>query len=108
MHCARYYRTYHDTIADSVRYKGLREFIEKGSSRYLDQRLVQRIRNVITVLVLVEDLDELLEKAPSGWRVHSLSGKRQNQWSVSVSGNWRITFEERGGIIEHLNLEDYH
>ena len=95
-------------IINSVRHKGLREFIEKGSSRYLDQRLVQRIRNVITVLVLVEDLDELLEKAPSGWRVHSLSGKRQNQWSVSVSGNWRITFEERGGIIEHLNLEDYH
>jgi len=27
---------------------------------------------------------------------------------VSVSGNWRITFEERGGILDRLNLEDYH
>jgi len=25
-----------------------------------------------------------------------------------VSGNWRITFEERNGGIERVNLEDYH
>ena len=47
------------------------------------------------------------EAAP-GWRVHRLSGARRNEWSVSVSGNWRITFEERDGGIERVNLEDYH
>ena len=34
--------------------------------------------------------------------------QRRNEWSVSVSGNWRITFEDRNGAIEHVNLEDYH
>ena len=29
-------------------------------------------------------------------------------WSVSVSENWRITFEEDDGHIDRLNLEDYH
>ena len=32
-----------------------------------------------------------------GWRDHRLSGERRREWSVSVSGNWRITFEERDG-----------
>ena len=47
------------------------------------------------------------EAAP-GWRVHRLSGDRRNEWSVSVSANWRITFEEQDGVIGRLNLEDYH
>ena len=46
--------------------------------------------------------------APPGWRAHRLSGERQNEWSVSVSGNWRVTFEEENGCIDRLNLEDYH
>lgn len=29
-------------------------------------------------------------------------------WSVSVSGNWRITFKEESGYVDGLNLEDYH
>ncbi len=36
------------------------------------------------------------------------AGARRNEWSVSVSDNWRITFEERDGGIERVNLEDYH
>ncbi|MDE0523459.1 MAG: hypothetical protein OXH79_16025 [Boseongicola sp.] len=40
--------------------------------------------------------------------MHRLSGDRSSEWSVSVSGNWRITFEERDGAIERLNLEDCH
>ena len=98
----------YDMNVNSVRHKGLRKFLAKDSSRYLDQELVQRIRNIITVLVLAEDMDEFCRKAPPGWRVHELSGNRQNQWSISVSGNWRITFEERKGEVKHLNLEDYH
>ena len=43
-----------------------------------------------------------------GWRVHRLSGDRRNDWSVSVSGNWRITFREADGYIDRLDLEDYH
>ena len=35
-------------------------------------------------------------------------GDRRGEWGVSVSGNWRITFEEVDGYIDRLNLEDYH
>ena len=52
-------------------------------------------------------MERFIGEAAPGWRVHRLSGERRNEWSVSVSANWRITFEERDGTIERLNLEDY-
>ena len=56
----------------------------------------------------VEDIDSFAENAPRGWWFHRLTGDRKHEWSVSVSGNWRITFEEADGYIDRLNLEDYH
>ena len=76
--------------------------------RFLRADLVSRVRNVLTVLALADDLGAFLADAPPGWRVHQLSGDRQREWSISVSRNWRITFEETDGCIEGLNLEDYH
>jgi len=45
---------------------------------------------------------------PPGWRIHQLAGDRAGTWSISVSGNWRLTFEVVSHDIEHLDLEDYH
>jgi toxin HigB-1 len=45
---------------------------------------------------------------PPGWRIHQLSGDRRGTWSISVSGNWRITFTVEGNEIADLDLEDYH
>jgi proteic killer suppression protein len=43
-----------------------------------------------------------------GFDLHKLKGDRQNEWAISVSGNWRITFRlEKGDVID-INLEDYH
>jgi len=58
------------------------------------------------MLVLISDIDSL--RAPPGWRVQKLSGDRAGQWSISVSGNWRITFEIQDDQVWNLNLEDYH
>ena len=74
----------------------------------LKQDLVERVRGIATALALAESMDGFIREAAPGWRVHRLSGERRNEWSVSVSANWRITFAERNGMIERLNLEDYH
>ena len=92
----------------SVRHRGLRRLIESDDPRYLPPDLANRVRNIVTVLLLAEGIEEFRTHAPRGWRVHRLSGNRGGEWSVSVSGNWRITFEERDGIVDRLNLEDYH
>jgi proteic killer suppression protein len=90
----------------SIRHKGLRGLIEGDNTSGIRQDLVNRVRRVVTALVLAEDMTKLL--APPGWRIHQLSGDRAGEWSVSVSGNWRITFEVRDDEIWSLGLEDYH
>ena len=95
-------------IIRSVRHRGLRRLIEEDNPRLLGRRLVRRVRNILTALVLAEHMSSFIANAPRGWRIHRLSGDRQDVWSVSVSGNWRITFEEQDGFIDRLNLEDYH
>lgn len=69
---------------------------------------MERVRNIMTALLLAEDMGGLIAEAPPGWRIHRLTGERRGTWSIAVSGNWRITFGEEDGCIEHLNLEDYH
>ena len=95
-------------IIRSVRHRGLRWLIEHDNPQFLQRDLVDRVRKILTALILAEDLDSFIADAPRGWRVHRLLGNRQNVWSVSISGNWRITFEEDMGNIDRLNLEDYH
>jgi proteic killer suppression protein len=43
-----------------------------------------------------------------GYRLHRLSGDREGQWAVSVSGNWRLVFEFEGEEVTDVELVDYH
>ena len=43
-----------------------------------------------------------------GLRLRPLKGDRAGQWSVSVSGNWRIVFRFADGEVVDVNLVDYH
>ncbi|MCY4395706.1 MAG: type II toxin-antitoxin system RelE/ParE family toxin [Rhodospirillaceae bacterium] len=98
----------HAVIVRSFRHRGLRQLFETDSSRLLKQDLADRVRGILAALAMAETMEGFIRDAAPGWRVHRLSGARRNEWSVSVSGNWRIVFEERDGGIERVNLEDYH
>ena len=43
-----------------------------------------------------------------GFDFHQLKGVLRGTYSVSVSGNWRITFAFEDGDAVNVNLEDYH
>ena len=43
-----------------------------------------------------------------GYRLHPLTGDRRGQWSVRVSGNWRIVFRFVSGEAVDVTLVDYH
>jgi proteic killer suppression protein len=90
----------------SVRHRGLRRFIEDDDTRGIRPDLRDRVRNVLAVLIAAGNMDGV--RGPPGWRVHRLSGDRAGTWSISVSGNWRITFRIESGEIRDLDLEDYH
>lgn len=95
-------------IICSVRHRGLRRLLEADNPRFLRPGLVDRVRKILTALILAESMGSFITGTPRGWRVHRLSGDRKGEWSISVSGNWRITFTEENGYIERLDLEDYH
>ncbi|MCY4485322.1 MAG: type II toxin-antitoxin system RelE/ParE family toxin [Spirochaetaceae bacterium] len=43
-----------------------------------------------------------------GFRLHPLKGDRAGEWSVRVSGNWRVVFRFEGGEVVDVDLVDYH
>jgi proteic killer suppression protein len=90
----------------SVRHRGLKRFLEDDDDRGIRRDLAPRVRNILSALVSASDVSGV--KGPPGWRVHQLSGDRAGIWSISVSGNWRITFDIEGDEICNLILEDYH
>ena len=51
---------------------------------------------------VIEDMDL------PGYELHKLKGNRKNCWSITVNGNWRITFEFIDGDTYIVNYEDYH
>jgi len=89
-----------------VRHRGLLRLLEDDDNRELRPDLVKRLRNILAVLLTAADMKAVA--GPPGWRVHQLKGDRAGTWSISVSGNWRLTFDLEEGEICNLDLEDYH
>jgi proteic killer suppression protein len=47
--------------------------------------------------------------APPNYGAHVLGGDRAGTWSMTVTRNWRMTFNiNAAGAIVGLDLEDYH
>ncbi|MGO9739955.1 MAG: type II toxin-antitoxin system RelE/ParE family toxin [Roseiarcus sp.] len=90
----------------TIRHKGLRRFVEDDDPRGLRADTVNRIRSILTALLAADSMDGV--NGPPGWRIHRLMGDRAGAWSLSVTGNWRLTFEIEAGAIVDLDLEDYH
>ncbi|CBG88321.1 type II toxin-antitoxin system RelE/ParE family toxin [Citrobacter rodentium] len=89
----------------NFRHKGLRDLFLHGQTSGVMTQHVRRLRHrlaVIDAACRISDIDM------PGYRLHQLSGERDGVWAISVSGNWRITFEFINGDAYILNYEDYH
>lgn len=64
-----------------------------------------RLRMQLAALDSAQTIDDM---AIPGFRLHPLKGDRDGRWSITVSGNWRLTFEFRDGNAYVLDYEDYH
>jgi proteic killer suppression protein len=43
-----------------------------------------------------------------GWKLHPLAGDLADHWSVTVNGNWRVTFTFEGEDAILVDYQDYH
>lgn len=89
----------------SFRHKGLKKFFETGSTVGIDTKQAKKISLRLSVLDLAKEINDV--DLP-GFLLHSLTGDRSGLWSITVTGNWRITFELTEGDVYIVNYEDYH
>lgn len=89
----------------TFKHKGLLLYYETGSTRGIQSKHASRLRMQLAAMdsaMEVSDLDI------PGYKLHPLKGDRKGIWAISVSGNWRLTFEFRDGHVYLLDYEDYH
>lgn len=89
----------------SFKHKGLEKFFNSGTTRGIQAKHANKLRMQLAALdsaFSIEDLDI------PGYRLHQLKGGREGIWSITVSSNWRVTFEFTDGNVYIVNYEDYH
>jgi proteic killer suppression protein len=89
----------------SFKHKGVRLFVETGSNKGVQAKQSEKLRMQLAALETASEIDDL--DIP-GYHLHPLKGSRKGTWAISVSGNWRLTFEFSDGNVYLLNYEDYH
>jgi toxin HigB-1 len=88
----------------SYRHKGLRKFAETGSKAGTADSCCA-LRRLLTALDVASRPEDM--NAP-GYDLHLLNGDLAGHWSVSVSGNWRLTFAFAGEDAVDVDYQDYH
>jgi len=89
----------------SFRHKGLKLFFENGSKAGINAaRAAKLARQLSRLNVATGDSDMNVP----GWGLHALQGNLQNHWSISVNGNWRMTFTFEGTDAVLVDYQDYH
>lgn len=92
-------------MTDSFKHKGLKELYTEGKVQGVRQDQVERITMVLDALDVAETLEDLNLPA---FRFHALQGYNPTRYSMKISGNYRITFEWDSGLVQKIDLEDYH
>ena len=89
----------------SIRHKGLAKLFESGSAAGIKASHTKRLWFQLAALDTARVIDDM--DIP-GFGLHPLKGKLKGRWSISVNGNWRLTFEFKDGNVYVLDYEDYH
>ena len=89
----------------SFRHKGLKLFFENGSKAGINPAHAAKLARQLSRLNVANGESDM--NVP-GWGLHALQGNLQNHWSISVSGNWRMTFTFEGTDAVLVDYQDYH
>ena len=87
------------------RHAGLERFFRRSDHRGIPSQSgsrIQRMLDVLDVALRPEDMNV------PGYKFHHLKGQRAGTYSVTVTGNLRITFGFEGEDATDVDLEDYH
>ena len=89
----------------SFNHKGLERFYRSGNTKGIKADHAKKLRLILSNL---DQAEQPRNMDLPGLKLHELKGTRKKVWSVSVSGNWRVTFMFSDRDAELVNYEDYH
>ncbi|HED17620.1 MAG TPA: Killer protein [Gammaproteobacteria bacterium] len=89
----------------SFKHKGLLAFYNSGSTKGIQAKHAKKLRMQLAALDTAQHIEDL---GIPGYRLHQLKGSLKGLWSITVNGNWRITFEFSDSNVYIVNYEDYH
>ena len=89
----------------SFKHRGLKRLYERGDRSGIRPDLLDTVEDILGRLD-VADTPQVLDLP--GYRLHPLKGELKGLWSVTVSGNWRVTFRISDGSVFNVDLTDYH
>jgi toxin HigB-1 len=89
----------------SFKHKGLEAFFDSGSKAGIQPHHAARITRQLRRLDEAKNASDM--NLP-GWKLHALEGVLKGHFSVTVNGNWRMTFmfENENAIL--VDYQDYH
>jgi proteic killer suppression protein len=87
------------------RHKELKLLFESGNKKAVPTKLADKITRRLDALGAA--FDPLGLFIP-GFDMHELQGDRKGTWSISVTGNLRLTFRFEDSDAFDVDLEDYH
>ena len=96
---------YSDVVIQSFRNAGLERFFKTGSKAGIQPAHAKKLSRQLFVL---NDVQSPLHMNYPGWDLHPLKGELAGHWSVSVNGNWRMTFRFEGEDAVLVDYRDYH
>ena len=88
----------------SFKHKGLELLYSSGSTKGIQASHTKKLRMQLAALDTASMIDDI--DIP-GYKLHPLKGSRKGIWSISVNGNWRLTFEFKDSNVYILNYEEY-
>ncbi len=89
----------------SFKHKGLKKFFEEGTVKGVQVKHKTKLRLILDRLDNMENIQDI--NIPS-LKLHLLEPKQNSIYSLTVSGNWRITFKFDTGDVYIVDYLDYH
>ena len=90
----------------TFRSKGLKRFFEHGDAAALPAGQAEKLSDILAAIDTAVEPSEVA--LFPGWRLHPLKGALKGSWSVTITGNWRVTFRFEDGDAFDVDLVDYH
>ena len=92
-------------VIGSFRHRGVEKFFRTGSKAGIQPKHAPKLRLQFFALDNARQPSDM--NAP-GWNLHRLAGGLKDHWSISVSGNWRLTFKFEAVEAVLVDYQDYH